>query len=135
MVPEEEGKMVSSTLFPIFSTFHFFYSYSLVCFYSCYSLFCCFCRSLNSFHLSLSLVVFQVSATEECIGPMRLTQEPIQVKLHFTFFCISPVNSMLQFGAHRPSIIRSLLYFVMQFSDVTCCGRAHHGKFVSSSRY
>lgn len=31
---------------------------------------------------SHSLICFlQVSATEECVGPMRLTQEPIQVRV------------------------------------------------------
>lgn len=38
------------------------------------------CEGVMASHM-LSLLLLQVSATEECVGPMRLTQEPIQVRI------------------------------------------------------
>ena len=61
-----------------------------------FSLFCVVCFVVCVFTFLL-ICVLQVSATEECVGPMKLTQEPIQVR----DFLTSTV--MLLFSSHARS--------------------------------
>lgn len=56
-----------------------------VCLFSVFVFTCSVCDCDSHTSSSFLFLPPQVSATEECVGPMRLTQEPIQVRVKQDF--------------------------------------------------